>query len=73
MEFQSMYEEGTLLAMVESEEQAEEIAELYGITLVRIDDSLAKFSTDKDLNELIELGRKNGWPPLQPNYIYQAF
>lgn len=67
------YEKGVLLAIVASQEEAEKIAELYGITLVSVNDSLAKYSTDKDIQELIRLGHENGWPPVEPNYIDRLF
>jgi len=67
------YEEGTLIAIVENEEQAREIAELYGIELISVEDGLAIFHTDLDIMALIELGLENDWPPVQPNWIYTAF
>ncbi len=67
------YEAGVLLALVDSREDAEKIAELYGITLDSVNAGLAKFTTDQDILELIKLGRKNGWPEVQPNYLYQLF
>lgn len=69
----TQYEKGVLLAIVASQEEAEKIAELYGITLVSVNDSLATYSTDKDILELIQLGRENGWPPVEPNYINRLF
>jgi len=72
-EMSLMYEEGTLLALVESEAQAHEIAGLYGIALISVEEGLATFHTEQDLMELIELGRENDWPPVQPNYIRELF
>lgn len=67
------YEQGVLLALVETQEEAERITELYGIELVSVEGSLAKFFTGQDIMELIELGETNGWPPVQPNYLYRPF
>ncbi|MCL2811611.1 MAG: hypothetical protein FWD25_06955 [Clostridia bacterium] len=67
------YQEGTLLAAVEDEEHAREIAELYGIELVSAKNGLALFHTELDVMELIHLGRENGWPHVQPNWLYRAF
>jgi len=67
------YEAGVLLATVENGEQAQEIAELYGIELVSVEGGLAKYHTELDIMELIQLGRENDWPPVQPNWIYTLF
>lgn len=69
----TQYEEGVLLAIVTSQEEAEEIASLYGITLVSVNESLAIYSTEQDILELIRLGRENGWPPVEPNYLSRPF
>jgi len=67
------YEEGTLLATVESEEDAQEIASLYGIDLVSVRYGLAVFHTDRDIREVMEQGALNDWPRLEPNWYYQSF
>ena len=70
---QKLYEDGVLLAAVDSEEDAQFIAACYGITLEGVADGLARFTTEEDIESLIQLGRDNGWPPVQPNYLYHPF
>lgn len=60
-----------LFALAESEEEAKEIAESYGIELVEFNYGVASFYTDKDLRELIEWGKEQGLPLLEINYITQ--
>ncbi len=64
---------GELIATVESQADAEKIAELYGITLVSVEGKIAVFSTDQDLGEVIAKGVKNGWHPLSRNDILQMY
>ena len=61
------YEEGSLIGIVESEAHAQEIAALYGITVVTVNDNFALFHTQEDVMAVIERGRQNGWPLLEPN------
>ena len=58
---------GNLMAWTQTREDAEQLASLYGITLVMYSDHLALFETDKDPDELIQTGKKNGWPELSKN------
>ena len=58
-----------LLATVESREEAEEIAALYGIELVSCSEHVATFHTDEDLYAVIRRGKDNGWPLLEVNYV----
>ena len=58
---------GNLMAWAESREDAEKIAALYEITLVTYSNKLALFDTDKDVDQLIQTGKKNGWPELSKN------
>ena len=51
-----------LIALAEDQEEAEEIAKLYGIELSSFSDGVAVFTTDKDLQELKELEDLNGYP-----------
>ncbi|MDE6908882.1 MAG: hypothetical protein K2P44_00175 [Lachnospiraceae bacterium] len=71
IESESATEDGTkeleLIALAESQEEAEKIAELYGITLSSFANGVAVFTTDKDLQELKELGDINGYPTLSVN------
>ena len=56
-----------LIALAEDQEEAEEIAKLYGIELSSFSDGGAVFTTDKDLQELKELEDLNGYPTLTVN------
>ena len=56
-----------LIALAEDQEEAEEIAKLYGIELSSFSDGVAVFTTDKDLQELKELEDLNGYPTLTVN------
>ena len=54
----------SLMALIDSEETAMEMAEQYGITFVSFEDGVATFHTDEDITQVIEKGEKNGYPPL---------
>ena len=56
-----------LIALAENQEDAEKIAELYGITLSSFANGVAVFTTDKEFQELQELGDINGYPTLTVN------
>lgn len=58
-----------LMATAESEEEAQNIADLYGITLVSFDNGIALYQTDKDIFEVIARGQENGYPELSINYV----
>ena len=58
---------GNLMAFAASQEDAEKIASLYGITLIKYIDQIALYYTEKDPNELVKLGEKNGWPAISKN------
>lgn len=58
---------GQLMAGAESREAAEELARLYGITLVDYRNQVALFSTEEDPREVIQRGKDNGWPELRLN------
>jgi hypothetical protein len=53
-----------LMAWADDQTQAEQIAALYNISLVFYSDHIATFYTEQDLNEIIELGKANGWTEL---------
>ncbi len=61
-----------LLAKAESEAQAQEIARLYGITLVEFRRGLAAFYTEENPKDVIAR-REQGWPELYHNNLSQAF
>ena len=58
---------GNLMAWAESRADADKIATLYEITLVTYTNKLALFDTDKNVDQLIQTGKKNGWPELSKN------
>ena len=60
---------GQLLCSVESREEAETLAECYGITLVSYSNGLAVFYTEEDPRDVIQRGRDNGWPELSRNVV----
>lgn len=58
---------GNLMAFAKTREDAEKIASLYEITLLTYSDQIALYYTEKDPNELVKLGKKNGWPAISKN------
>lgn len=58
---------GQLLYLTESKEEAEEIAKLYNMELVRHLNGLALYRTEEDPVEVIRRGSENGWPELSLN------
>lgn len=57
-----------VIALADTREEAEEIAELYGIELSTYSYGVATYTTDKNLQELMDLGAENDYPTLTPNY-----
>ena len=68
-----LYAENELVGVFETEQQAQEAAELYGIELESYSYQVAVFIYEGDIMELIELGQKNGWPPLSLNRVHKAY
>ena len=58
-----------LLAQVETEEEAEALAEQYGITLVRFRNGIATYHCEGNPIEVIQLGHENGWTLLVLNRV----
>ena len=58
-----------LMATVSSQEEAEEIAALYGIELVSCSEHIATFHTEENPQTVIQRGKDNGWPLLEVNYV----
>lgn len=63
--------EAPLICSASSQEEAEAIAEQYGITLVEYSDGTAAFYTDEDPREVIRRGIEQGWTELSLNRISQ--
>lgn len=62
-----------LMALPESEEEAKEIAEQYGITFVSFQSGVATYYTDEDPWEVIDKGIENGYTPLYLNQARQLY
>ncbi len=58
-----------LFCLVNSEEEAVEIARLYGFELVSCRENVATFHTDEAPEAVIERGKANGWPLVEINYL----
>ena len=61
-----------LYTLVETEEEARKIAEIYGIELVDFSHGTAVFHSEKDPRNIIAKGQENGWPSLEVNSIIQS-
>lgn len=61
-----------LIAEVADEKEAQEVAELYGITLLRVTEGLAVFETEESPQAVIERGKENGWKKLYANTVYHT-
>lgn len=64
-----MIADNPLMADVETEEQALEIAEQYNIELVSFENGIALYSTEEDPFQVIARGEQNGYPQLSINFI----
>ena len=68
------YAEGKeLFATFETEEDAQAVAELYGIELVSFSDGVAVFHTEEDPAAVVARGKEKGWAPIEINYLRQPF
>lgn len=65
-----MQKSHTMIAQVESQQEAEEIANLYGIELLQYQNKIATFFTQKDPLELMRWGKEQGYPSLGINQEY---
>ena len=62
------YVEGEeLLCIAKSEEEAREIAKMYGIEFVKYAYGVATFHTTEDPRSVIEMGKQKGYPELSVN------
>lgn len=62
-----------LIALAESEEEAEDIAAQYGIELISFSYGVAVFHTEEDPESVIARGEENGWPSLSLNGESSAY
>lgn len=62
-----------LMAWVESEEEAQQIAEAYGIELCSYGLNVATYHTDDDPMAVIRRGQEQGLPELSPNSTAKLF
>ena len=60
---------GKLVCAAETEEEAQQIGELYGIELVKFFRGVAVFYTEEDLNAVIQRGIDQGWPELTIDHV----
>lgn len=56
-----------LMALVSSEDEAQEVAVQYGIILVSYGQGVATYHTEEDPAAVVQRGRDNGWTPLAVN------
>lgn len=61
--------EEELMALVETEEEAQSIAEQYGIEFVSYSNGVAVYKTEEDPEVVIARGEENGYPPLYLNLM----
>lgn len=64
--------ESQLMTFVETEEQAKEIAEQYGIEFVSLNEGIAVYKTEEKVEDVIARGRENGYQELYLNYVKTA-
>lgn len=62
-----------LVGLVDTKEEAETLAEAYGITLVSYSESVAVFQTDKSYEEIVEIGKNKGLSELSRNDEMQLY
>lgn len=62
-----------LTALADSQEAAQEIADLYGIELKSYSYGVATYTTDKNLQEILDLGQENDYPELTPDHESQLY
>lgn len=71
---QSEYAEGEeLFCLVATREDAQKIADMYGITLVTFDQGVATYHAEGNPTDIIAMGAEKGYPPLEQNSIVTAY
>lgn len=66
-------EDAPLMAQAETREEAEKVAELYGMELASWYEGLATYRTEEDPWNVIQRGREKGWPELSMNYEMKLY
>lgn len=62
-----------LVCLAATREDAQKIADMYGITLVTFDQGVATFHTEDNPADIIAMGAEKGYPPLELNSIVTAY
>lgn len=62
-----------VIALTDSEEEAKRIAELYQIELKSFGQGVAVYTTDKNVAELIQMGKDNNYPAIALNNQQQLY
>lgn len=68
-----MIADNSLMAEAETEEDAREIAEQYGIDFISFENGIALYHTEEDPFEVIARGQENGYPQLSVNFIRTGY
>ncbi|MCI9315064.1 MAG: hypothetical protein HFI57_08830 [Lachnospiraceae bacterium] len=66
---QATIADNSLMAAAETEEEAKEIAEQYGIEFVSFENGIALFYTEESPFEVIARGQENGYAQLSINFV----
>jgi hypothetical protein len=61
-----------LIGEAQTQEEAQQIADLYGIELISFNYGIAVFKTEEPAEDVIERGKQNCWPLLEPDHIIEA-
>lgn len=70
---QVLIADNSLMSEAETEEEAKEIAEQYGIEFVSFENGFALYHTEEDPFEVIARGEENGYPPLSVNFTRTGY
>ena len=71
IDMERVAEGSELFALTDSQEEAEKIAELYGIELVDFSYGVATFHTEEMPDAVIQRGKDHSWPEIEINYVQQ--
>ena len=64
---QEVVEGQELMCLADDKEQAQQIADQYGIELVEFSYGVATFHTNEDPQKIIDMGKEMGYPELEIN------